>query len=821
MAKRKDSKQQVIASLENHKLELQRFRDRVNELKLGIEFRRQDGNRLYYSVDFSEIYSYLHYDDPGVHYLGVSIFAGGEEGRIKSQQQHYLALTHLFQTFSKNRPLYLLQPYVLEMYSYARTQAHHLKKTNLTLSSLISAFTNQLQPEHKALLKAPEQLTEEQTKDLLEVIKTEYPKLSVDLLEFERWRVRRKELNTRGQLLKELLTGRRLSHRTDEIFRECEIRDSELEKPSLEEEKRVVDAFPPLRIEDEDRQFSRLVDARALLLLRNMNRLLERRNARMILITRDMKSPKVAEKLKDEEWFACPDIKQYFYGIEAIYLDLILQSASDLEKLEWLNKADGVLTKMLGSVDQVLEEYKDSGSASTARVSTGVQKLLEQNNENWNELVDVEFIRTSPVVDWLGVRFVTKHVLGVPSAEEAREHSKVSPDESALLKQLVTFVDSSDFQEVAEEVTNQLWEGITADAFGMNKLGIFGDRLNEVLTQVRSLLPSSKSNDADLFHNVLANSTSFFSMPTVHFETRIYDDFIKNFRPWNYNEEELRNKIGPDLAELFSLAASNTEKPENCLFMAFVMGMLDYWDHAVEMAEHGSQHVKEKRAEFDYFLAYARSRKVDMHREDLLDALKQYTAANNNILAALKINPYDARYLNRRGTITIQYHDTRKKLEQQGKFEAAAAANNMAREDEAIGFLKQAVKYAGNHRKLRVRALNNLAYAYGMSEPPQLDEAEKCIKQIEIEFDAAINESDPSIPEKEKWPFVMDTMWYLGARIAYSRGDAKELKRNADLLKVALDKVRLMESEENDIRGHIREVEEMQNKLGVNNGDSA
>ena len=806
MVKHSDPRGDVVGSLKDHKLTLETFSERVNELKRGIEFRSQKGNKLYYSVDFSEIYSYLHYDDPKVHHFGVSLFATGEEGRIKSKQHHYLALTHLFQSLSKN-PLYLLQPYVLEMYSYARGQAHKLRKIKRNLSTLIASYTRLLKPEHVALLKAPEKLTEEQKIELLRVLKEDYPQLSIDLLEFERWHTRSKELDTRGQLLKELLASRTLSHRTDEILRECGIRDSELEKPSLEEENKVVEAFPPLRPEDEeDREFARLVDARALLLLRNMNRLLERRNARLVLITRDAKSPMVADKLQDQDWFGWTDVKKYFYGIQAIYLDLILQPVDDEEKLEWLTKADSALTKMISSVDEMLNE-----TSTATEISAGVRNLLKQHSENWDQLVGVEFIRTSGAVEWLGKEFVTDRVLAATGPGKSGQQTGVSPNESSMLQQLATYVDSPDFQEVATEDANKLWDGIAADIFGMKKLSKFSETFNEELGHFTTLLPA-KHDEPELFRNIIANSRSFLNMPTIHFENKLYEEFVKNFQPWRYKEEKAIDKLGRQLHDLFSEAASNFEKPENCLFIAFVMGMLDFWDQAVEVAQYGSERIKEKRSEFDYFLAYARYRTVDMHNADPSDALQQYIHANRYILDALRANPYEARYLKRRATITLRYHDAKRRLGTPE--ESVVEPKDIASEEDAIGFLKQAVKRAKKEdRKTRVRALNNLAYTYGTSEPPRLEEAEECIKQIEREFDEATNEPEHSLPDIIEWPFVMDTIWYIGAKIAYARGNAKELKDNAERLQFSVEKVKLLPTEEEAVKAHISEIQELQNQL--------
>jgi len=679
---------------------------------------------------------------------------------------------------------------------------------------MVSSIAQRLTPEQTRLLKSPDQSSEEQKLELLELMKTDYPKLSVDLLEFERWQTRNKELNTRGQLLKHLLTTRKLSHRTDEILKECGIHDAELEKPSLEEEKKVVEAFPPLRSDSEDRQFSRLVDARALLLLRNMNRLLERHNARLVLITRDMKSPKVAEKLQNESWFGWTNVKDYFYGIEAIYLDLLLQPVSDEEKLLWLKDADRTLTEMLESVDLVLKETSgDESTDATTKVSGFSQNLVRQNSNNWDDFVEVQFIRTSPTVEWLGSDFVEERVLTAARRRTDGEQTQVKPSETLMLTQLVNFVDSTAFQQLAKQDAHQLWNDITADAVGMNRLGIFSDRLAAMMSQLKTVLPS-KSDDLEVYRKVIAQSRSFLNMPTIHFDSRLYNEFVTSFQPWRYKEAELIDQFGRLLEELFSNAASNPEKPENCLFMAFVMGMHDFWDSAVEMAEHGSKHLKGKRSEFDFFLACARYRKVDMHDYPPVIALKHYIQADADIRAALKTNPYDPRYLERRGAIALRYDHTLSLVPKEQM--AALPRADIASVTEARGILKQAVQRGVHDPKIRVRALNNLAYSFGTGDAPELEEAEECIKQIEKEFDTATSEGANSLPDDiEQWPFVMDTIWYIRAKIARSRGDANEVKTNRERLQTAMDRVLLLPAETKAIEAHLRNIQNWETELAT------
>src|SRR5687768_8318529 len=101
MAEHRASREELTADLISQKAELEKFLDRITALKSGILYRQQ-GNQAYFTVDFSEIYSYLHYGDPGVSNFGVSVTPTRDESPEKASEQHYLALTHLFNSFSSS-----------------------------------------------------------------------------------------------------------------------------------------------------------------------------------------------------------------------------------------------------------------------------------------------------------------------------------------------------------------------------------------------------------------------------------------------------------------------------------------------------------------------------------------------------------------------------------------------------------------------------------------------------------------------------------------------------------------------------------------------
>ena len=203
-----------------------------------------------------------------------------------------------------------------------------------------------------------------------------------------------------------------------------------------------------------------------------------------------------------------------------------------------------------------------------------------------------------------------------------------------------------------------------------------------------------------------------------------------------------------------------------------------------------------------------------MHDYPPAIALKHYIQADSDIRAALKTNPYDPRYLERRGAIALRYHHTLSLVPKESF--ASLPKADIAGVSEARGILKQAVQRGAHDPKIRVRALNNLAYSFGTGDAPELDEAEECIKQIEREFDAATSDGANLLPDDvEQWPFVMDTIWYIRAKIARSRCDVNEVKSNRERLQTALDRVLLLPAETKAIEAHLRNIHNWETELAT------
>jgi len=304
-------------------------------------------------------------------------------------------------------------------------------------------------------------------------------------------------------------------------------------------------------------------------------------------------------------------------------------------------------------------------------------------------------------------------------------------------------------------------------------------------------------------------------MPDIHFKNKDYSDFVKNFEPWAYSKEELVDEVGLKLSRLYAQAVADKDKPESYLFMAFILGMLDNWGQAVKMAEHGRKLLNKVNPEFNFFLACAiwRIKKQD---DDDKYALGQLLWAIELMWEALKQNPIDPRYLNTQGTTALEYRSILDKLNDEGEAIPQEILNSKTRissEVEAFGFLEQALHRVGDDRKLRVRILNNLAYSYGTTEPPNLEKAEEFLQQVIDELSGVKPDQNNILPEFEKWQFVIDTRWYIGAKLAYSKGNVAELEKSIENLVSLHEKASLNDSERRDISAHLNETREWLDKL--------
>src|SRR5215204_1441618 len=165
---------------------LEDLRDRINELRYSTRYVEED-IKLYFAVDFSEVFSYLHLTreaEANVKILGVSL---DPQNLKQNVLQYRLGLTYLFDSF--NHPLYILPSHTQEMWSSLVSEETEKKVSDDQAESLLEGIRT-LGGEPKQLLESLE--NREQSKDvsqeLLDFVKSpDFAPLCVDVSEFVSW----------------------------------------------------------------------------------------------------------------------------------------------------------------------------------------------------------------------------------------------------------------------------------------------------------------------------------------------------------------------------------------------------------------------------------------------------------------------------------------------------------------------------------------------------------------------------------------------------------------------------------------------------------
>ena len=182
----------INQDLEKQSRGLQRLRTVVSELRATNEFLAR-GGRVFYAVDFSELFAYLHFDETELRSFVVGLL---NQDPGKASRQHRLALAHLFHSLTSK--VYLLPPYTLEVWAYVRTERNRAKHIEALHGSALDRIES-LDNDTKALLSSLEErpLNEADAKRVLDLVKSgDFEQLCVDVGEVVNWNERAHALCT-------------------------------------------------------------------------------------------------------------------------------------------------------------------------------------------------------------------------------------------------------------------------------------------------------------------------------------------------------------------------------------------------------------------------------------------------------------------------------------------------------------------------------------------------------------------------------------------------------------------------------------------------
>lgn len=809
------------------------------------------GVKTYFAVDAVEISDYvLRRYNEGT--FSFSLDDNPDETKLR----HSLSLAHLFN--SPRPPLYLLPQYAIEVWGFVRWQKGKFPTPDDFCRQALERL-QELDAEYKQSLasiigKGGDKggaLPPDKVRDLIGLVKSEeFGPLCVAVGEF----VQSKKY---GETLQRLLETGKVSHRLELILDEYGIPLTDLRLPSPQEVDAVFKQFPPKVRENNPEQ--KHADARAILTLRNLNRLLREKNekARVVLITRDQAVLDAMNDLAGEVWFGWPDAPEHCHGIEAVFLYLLMrglpavvEAGVDAEgnstrqakvaMSAWLeeaaerleNRQQAILAvlerlsaraetetqtergKKTGRLSQKLLASRHTSPEAFADLAQAGEYVLAETSRLWDEHGKLQLSQALPQTPWVREEFLA-------AAENEKEWLRqtglaefgASRRDYELLKRVWEFLSTDSYRQLADRETISVWEEMNNQWFGLILHGVLSDEnISLVIQEVgQKLAPQT-------FARRITNSWNAVLMSPVRFSEPHFRQLIDGLQTWDAQQTPRLQAISREFNRV--LAEGMIErKAENFLFLAYVFGLLNLWTVALEVAEEsrkllghpGQSHFS---LEIRYFIALARRRLAETDT-DLAQAMKGYLLAFREIVPVVNARPSEARYLKEKGSIVLLYHEAKHRLggvrpaeiEEEEETQLGGVAH-------AKQLLQRALQLAHDDRRLRLKTLNRLAYAEVWSETPALETAEAYLRCVVKEFKAAARNDTPDTP-LGGWPNIRDTWAMVRALRARAEGNAEDLDACIRVLKTLspdhkLNPVEQAVAEELETQGRplLRELQE-------------
>jgi hypothetical protein len=769
---------------------IKRLRERINELRISINDTK-DGVKVYYAVDFSELYAYLNVDRLELDdVVGVNLDIRHPE---KGVLQHRLGLTHLFTTFSDT--LYMLPPHTLELWSYIRTQTRE-KADSSNYNNLLER-TRRLAPEHKQLLESlrDKEHVQNLAEELLRFVKSkDFGPLCVDVSEFVNW-------YKQGSLLKNLVRTNRFSYQIDRLLANYNINFSELKDTTRPDVLELVKRTPSER--RRKRRNQTIIDARAILLLRELNHLLKGSNVKVVLITRDIHIYELVKSIANEPWFRWAEAGEHVRGIESIFLDLILKDTMPISRrLGWILESDMKLASMQESVSRILQQLhhyggKEGGINPIVQIGN---KVLHETAKLWDQHINLKLSLASNSVPWLGKSFTEFNPEGGLPAnfnEFQREYDQ--------LKNLFDFLSTQVYQNLATRDIETVWSDFEADCLRMGLLNLGkseAERISRILTETFT--------GKGKYPKTILRSKQFLRMTPVQFVSKSYQERLKLLR---VNAEGEYNRA---FLSVIYEAVSAFNEPEDFLFMAFVLGIIEEWDGALTLIEKCREMMSNMSSselsglvvpsEVDYMISLIR-RKLAELRDDPGEAIEGYITSFYEIKRAVDSKPTDPRYVKDLAFTAMLYHDALKRLSVWQKTRGVSISHRLDQaiptEAEAKTLCKHALELASdsNDLRLKVGILNNLAYAEVLTDSPSYEEAEDYLRQID-DFNSEDSDWFEQFTDGVL-VYVTDTRIMLRARRAKDSHDKSGLLECINKLDLLAQQEGLSEAERKMCVSHI------------------
>lgn len=741
---------------------LQRVQERVSALLATIERVQSDlefvdrGGVVVHMVDFSEVFAFLHpeRDQAGLDELGI-----GPGDAADARAFRRLGLTHLFRTYGES--LFLLPAHAIELQRFL-AQHDAFQSRAAAVARAAQGWIEQLDERERASLERLQDsrvLSARERREVSELLRDEAVKLCDQVADLTGWQAN----DTAVGELTGLVKSGRLAHRVDPLLRARGLPMGLLDKPGRDDVAAVFQAFPPTSAA---RRASKLLDARALLHLRDLNRALAGQGVRVVLVTRDETLRVAVSALSRSSRFGWSQVGEHLRSLDDVLLDLLLRGVEEpLERAESLGETATMFREVASSLNAV-EKRPPRDHSSAFRVEGMVRSKLYRFQERWRDHRHLRLTQALPHLPWLSTEFLPQNVV-----EEGEDDPTIPPgDRGAVgkMRRLVEFVSGADYQIQVRQDLLALRRELASQSLQMLFLGRISEERIEAL--VSSFAEGWSTADRD--QGTLLRSTRYSLVCSVEFASEEFRERMAPLERWEPDEQARYERLERVFYDLIQHSMGASPDPEAFLFMSFVLATLRRWADAHELA-HQALRVAEDglRHEVHYLLAVCSRR---LGTADLPDALAYLVAAYRQIsmageLAQERGRGADPRYQHEEGTIILQWHHLAGIL---GATAPAGGLHPGARtRGEAVELLRQALAGAlrDGDARLEVDVRNNLAFAAATATPPDLDTARDEAACIRALF--ADPGRHPALPPAPR-PALCDTLLFVDALTARERGDA-------------------------------------------------
>lgn len=677
------------------------IKEQILLLRSDAAFKEQ-GGKLFYALDFCEIYGYLQIE-AGIEETDFLIIYKDLE---KANASYRLAMVHLFNRFADK--FYLLGPHLGEMWLHFMTLREKLEKASSTLYKKAIGIGQREIEILKPLMdkKSGESLSDDETNQILGLVKDQFENICVEISNF----INKNNYVYRLDRLKEFM--HKLEH-TENILKGLTIKNFGDLNPTISEQQEFYDAFPE---ESKRSRVNVLNDAFAMGYLYKINKLLESKNAKLLLITRDKLIRAALNILKESNSIFCK-CESYLRNTYFVFLDIIMYSFDSIEeKKKWLDES----LERIGNIEKSIISISTEG-----QFSLKLQTVIESFLREWESQIE---LRLSMAVNKLGLIPLT-----VAGEERDDLLEKIKDEDSKqkykLLKDFFQFLSLKSYQESVKKECKNIESKMTMD---------------ELLFSFSASINIHLSGEEQALRNV-----EQLQLCILQFDS---DELQKSFDKINW-ESDSKKKLG--IIQYLSnriISSLLSQEPEYWLFMAYILGIVNDWSNALTLAQKGLELATGKEAfikssyEIHYFMSIAR-RMIAMSEKDKVEKPKGLLEAYKLVNTCFIKNPNDPRFICELITLAYKYNEAKNIL----LIKNFLGDEDVISEDEMCKLLKRAkenihrVEVDMGRRWLKAEINCNLALICAKKQ--LWEEARTYLSEVEREF-----------PEALKIPYLYNTI---------------------------------------------------------------